>query len=79
MALRWLGSMLAKSRWRCPECDSDNVQISLPTWYRETQDYDLIFEETDKGADPMWWVCDDCEASGTGEQPIDNNEVERTK
>ncbi len=72
-----MGSVLT-SRWRCPKCDSDNVQISLPTWYRETQDYELRFEQTDEGADPLWWICDDCEESGTGE-PIDNNEVERTK
>lgn len=54
------------SRWMCPECRSLDVQVSYPTWYRETQDYRTTFIETDEGAEPLWWFCNDCQESGDG-------------
>lgn len=66
----------SEPRWRCPACGSTKVQISLPTWYRETRGYELEFQQTDEGADPLWWICDDCEETGKGE-PIDVNEEKR--
>jgi len=56
----------AASRWACPECQSHNVEISLPTWYRETPGYSLTFVNTDSEADPLYWYCNDCCESGTG-------------
>ena len=64
-----------ESRWRCPNCGSDDVQISLPTWYRETRDCELVFVETDEAADPTWWWCQSCNESGGGD-PIDANKEE---
>lgn len=55
------------SRWKCPECGSHDVQISLPTWYREKTDGQLEFVETDAEADVMWWYCPDCDESGMGQ------------
>lgn len=65
------------SRWRCPCCKSRNVQISLPAWYYETIDHDLVFSETDGDADISWWYCDDCDESGDGqpEDVLDDAEV----
>ena len=52
------------SRWKCPECGSHSVQISLPTWYHESHDYRLTFVQTDEESDPMFWYCETCEESG---------------
>lgn len=54
------------SRWKCPECGSQSVQISLPTWYYEGKDYSLTFVQTDSDADVMYWYCDDCNEGGRG-------------
>lgn len=55
---------MSAPRWKCPECGSKNMQISLPAWHTET----------DEEADVMWW-CPDCNATGHGE-PIDRNDKE---
>jgi hypothetical protein len=54
------------SRWRCPCCKSRNVQVSLPTWYRESMTHDLQFVDTDAEADIAWWYCDDCGETDSG-------------
>lgn len=59
-----------ESRWRCPCCKSLNVQVSLPTWYYESVDHDLIFADTDAEADISWWYCQDCDETDNG-QPED--------
>ena len=59
----------ARPRWQCPECGSTNVQIALPAWCRETAD-GLEFVDTDEEADPLWWICEDCDEAGQG-APID--------
>lgn len=64
-----------KNRWRCPQCKGTNVQVSLPTWYIETEDYDLNFVETDGEADIMWFYCPDCDCSEHGE-PEENTSDE---
>ncbi len=62
----------AKPRWKCPCCESTNVQISFPTWYHETvtgkdqAGADLEFVETDAEADILWWYCENCEESDSG-------------
>lgn len=53
-------------RWCCPSCKSLRVQISLPTWYRESSDFSLTFVQTDSDADPLYWYCESCEETGTG-------------
>jgi len=55
------------SRWKCPKCGSTHVQISLPTWYRETSDGSLTLVSTDGEADVQFWHCEKCEASDSGE------------
>jgi len=49
-----LGSALLEgvsgSRWKCPKCGSTHVQVSLPTWYRETSDGTLISSGTARSA-----------------------------
>lgn len=60
-------------RWRCSHCKSHNVQISLPTWYYESQGNDLTFVETDGDADISWWYCEDCDEADNG-QPEDVND-----
>lgn len=57
---------MSESRWKCPECGSTKVQIGLPAWHTETQDYELTYVETDAEADIMWWYCPDCDESDSG-------------
>jgi hypothetical protein len=65
-------ALIASSRWACPECASRNVQIALPHWCRETRGSapDRVGElhpiGYDEDADPLWWICGDCEAAGQG-------------
>jgi hypothetical protein len=54
------------SRWKCRECGSYAVQISLPAWYFETTSFELTFMDTDSEAEPMYWHCTDCEEGGRG-------------
>lgn len=54
----------SRGRWRCPECKSENVQISLPVWFREYADGELRQVDIDAEADPLWWICDDCDETG---------------
>jgi hypothetical protein len=62
----------ALPRWKCPCCDSPNVQVSFPTWYHETvtgpeqASADLEFVETDSEADISWWYCENCDESDNG-------------
>jgi hypothetical protein len=58
------------SRWACPHCSGRNVQVSMPTWYYEATGFDLTFVETDTEAEVMFWYCEDCQESDSG-QPID--------
>jgi len=58
------------SRWRCPACKSNNVQIGLPAWHTEDENFEVRYIETDLEADIMWWYCPDCDESGNG-QPED--------
>lgn len=53
-------------RWRCPCCKGTNVQISFPTWYRETRDNDLQYIDVDSEAEILWWYCDDCDETDIG-------------
>lgn len=55
------------SKWKCPECGSHSVQISLPCWFYETEEGALEFIGEDFEADPMSWFCEDCDTSGQGE------------
>ena len=57
---------MSKSRWVCPHCGSENVQISLPTWYKEDTAYQLTFVNTDSEAHVLWWYCEDCEETDSG-------------
>jgi hypothetical protein len=61
------------SKWRCPECASPNVEISLPVWFTEDQSGHLTQVSIDDGADPLWWYCQDCEATDGG-APARNEE-----
>lgn len=54
------------SRWCCPACKSRNVQISLPHWFYESQDNELIPVEVDGEADISWWYCEDCDETDSG-------------
>jgi hypothetical protein len=56
-----------KSKWKCPCCASENVQISLPVWFTETQTGELTQVEIDAEADPRYWCCEDCDETGDGE------------
>jgi hypothetical protein len=58
---------MSAPKWQCPECKSTNVQISLPTWYTETQDGELTMVETDAEASIKWFFCADCDYSDDGE------------
>ena len=55
------------SRWKCPKCGSTHVQVSLPTWYRETSDGTLVMVNTDGEASVQFWYCEECEESSSGE------------
>jgi hypothetical protein len=54
------------SRWKCRECGSHEVQISLPAWYHEDADGRLQYVQVDAEAEPMYWYCDSCQAGGRG-------------
>ena len=66
-----LGSALLEgvsgSRWKCPKCGSTHVQVSLPTWYRETTEGTLLMVNTDGEASVQFWYCEECEESSSGE------------
>ena len=66
-----LGSALLEgvpnSRWKCPKCGSTHVQVSLPTWYRETTEGTLLMVNTDGEASVQFWYCEKCEESSSGE------------
>lgn len=53
-------------RWKCPECGSLKVQIGLPAWHYEGRD-SLVYVETDAEADIMWWYCEDCQETDSGQ------------
>ena len=55
------------SRWKCPKCGSTDVQVSLPTWYRETSGGTLVMVNTDGEAEVQYWHCETCEEGGSGE------------
>jgi hypothetical protein len=58
---------LDDSRWKCPKCGSTAVQVSLPTWYRETSGGTLKLINTDEEAEVQYWHCEACEEGGSGE------------
>ena len=58
------------SRWACPKCGSKDVEIALPMWCREDKSYDLSPCHLDDEADPIFWLCNTCEASDKG-SPVD--------
>ena len=58
---------LEDSRWKCPKCCSTHVQVSLPTWYRETSGGALQMVNTDEEAEVQYWHCEACEEGGSGE------------
>ena len=63
---------MPKSRWVCPSCDSENVEVCLPTWYREDIDGTFTPKFLDSRDEIMQWYCPDCSASEEGypkEQP----------
>lgn len=55
------------SRWACPKCGSKDVYVSLPSWFMEDKNGDLVFISDDGEADPIFWLCNTCEASDHGE------------
>ncbi len=55
------------SRWKCPSCGSHDVQVSLPTWYRETSEGNLVMVNTDGEASVQYWHCEACDDGGSGE------------
>ncbi len=55
------------SRWKCPKCGSTHVQVSLPTWYRETSGGTLVMVDPDGEANVQYWYCEECEESSSGE------------
>ena len=58
---------VSDSRWKCPRCGSTDVQVSLPTWYRETSGGTLVLVNTDGEAEVQYWHCEACEEGGSGE------------
>lgn len=58
------------SRWACPKCGSKDVEIALPVWFMEDKNGDLVFISDDGEADPIFWLCNTCEASDRG-SPVD--------
>ena len=58
------------SRWACPKCGSKDVYVSLPSWFMEDKNGDLVFISDDGEADPIFWLCNTCEASDRG-SPVD--------
>ena len=60
--------MTDTSRWRCPQCSSRAVWVSMPAWFRDTA-AGLTFVEADSGASISAWYCETCNQSGSG-QPI---------
>lgn len=65
---------MTEYRWRCPKCSSDKVQIALPTYYRETVDFDLEFQDTATDGEILYWYCEECGGSDSG-KPVDTLEV----
>lgn len=61
-----------KPKWKCNVCGSTNVQISLPTWFRETTDGELTMVEPDSEATILWWYCEACDETDGG--PPEENE-----
>lgn len=55
-----------RSRWQCPHCGSENVQIRLPVWFTEYQDGELVEVSIDEEADPEAYYCADCYACENG-------------
>jgi hypothetical protein len=70
-----LGATRGQSRWCCPNCHSLNVQVSFPTWFRETPDFTLLYCEVDGEADIQWWYCEDCDETGDG-APMEASELQ---
>lgn len=64
---------MSQSRWKCPDCGSGNVEISLLSWYRETTDGNLVHVSADYESEPHSWICQDCAADGEG-SPIFNDQ-----
>ena len=63
------------SRWVCPKCGSGDLYVSLPSWFMEDQNGDLIFIQVDEEAAPAFWVCKTCDSSGPG-SPTDWRKTE---
>ena len=61
---------MENSRWACPQCGSKDVEIALPMWFRESDAYDLSPCHLDDDSDPLFWLCNTCEASDKG-SPVD--------
>jgi rubredoxin len=66
----WRIEIMENSRWACPKCGSKDVEIALPLWCREDTSYDLSPGHLDEEADPIYWLCNTCEASDKG-SPVD--------
>lgn len=67
-----------KNRWRCPSCKGTKVQVGLPAWFIEREDYSLRQVEIDAEADIMWWYCPDCGETDTGSPEPNPTEQEAT-
>ena len=57
---------MENSRWACPKCGSKDVEIALPMWCREDDAGNLSPCHLDEEADPIFWLCNTCEASDKG-------------
>ena len=58
------------SRWACPKCGSKDVEIALPTWYREDKGGSLTVAPEQDGTEILYWICNTCAASDQG-YPVD--------
>ena len=58
------------SRWACPKCGSNDGEIAMPMWCKEDTNGDLTPGHLDEEGDPVFWLCNTCEASDNG-SPVD--------
>lgn len=56
-----------RSSWRCPNCNSTDVEIALPAWFFETDDGELNQVSIDFESDVLYWFCNHCSESDSGE------------
>ena len=60
----------SRSRWQCPTCGSERIQVRLPVWFTEYADGTLIQTNLDEEADPQAWYCEACFECESGEPSL---------